>query len=63
MKRIWGLKPGAPFNPEYPETFLKGVRNMFDNIGETKSEVKLNPDTHTADVTLKFGAAPPGKRP
>ena len=65
MKRIWGIKQGQPFNPEYPQAFLNSVREqgLFDNLGETKAQVQRNEKEHTADVTLTFGAAPPaGKR-
>jgi outer membrane protein insertion porin family len=57
MQRIWTLKEGRPFNPDYPDLFLSRVREqgMFDNLGDTKADVKLNERTHTADVTLKFG--------
>jgi len=61
MKRIWGMPEGKPFNPEYPDNFLKGVRaeGMFDNLGDTKADVKLNQKDHTAAVTLTFKGAPP----
>jgi outer membrane protein insertion porin family len=61
MKRIWGMPEGRPFNPDYPDNFLKGIREegMFDNLGETKADVKLNQKEHTADVTLTFKGAPP----
>jgi outer membrane protein insertion porin family len=57
MRRIWTMKEGGPFNPDYPDLFLNRVREqaMFDNLGDTKAEVKLNERAHTADVTLKFG--------
>ena len=60
MKRAWGLAPGKPFNPDYPDGFLKRMRDegVFDNLGETKSAVHLNPN-HTVDVTLTFKGAPP----
>lgn len=64
MKRIWTLKEGKPFNPDYPQLFLGRVREegLFDNLGDTKPDVKINQENHTADVTLSFGAAPPPKR-
>ncbi len=57
MRRIWNLKDGKPFNPEYPDGFLRRVREMgmFDNLGATKAEYQLNQREHTADVTLTFG--------
>ncbi len=61
MRRMWAMKEGKPFNPDYPDMFLARVREqaLFDNLGQTKAEVKLNPSAHSADVTLKFGGAPP----
>jgi len=64
MKRIWSMKEGTPFNPEYPQAFLHSVRQqgLFDNLGDTKSDVKLNEQDHTADVTLTFAGQKPQKR-
>jgi outer membrane translocation and assembly module TamA len=63
MRRIWNLKEGKPFNPEYPDLFLRRVREMamFDNLGVTKAEYQLNQRMRTADVTLTFGGRPPGR--
>src|SRR5208283_1292790 len=35
MKKIWTLKDGSPFNPEYPDFFLNRVKQdgMLDNLG------------------------------
>jgi outer membrane protein insertion porin family len=62
IRRIWNLKQGKPFNPEYADGFLRRVKEggMFDNLGVTKAEYQLNSKDHTADVTLIFGSAPPG---
>jgi outer membrane protein assembly factor BamA len=61
VRRIWNLKTGKPFNPEYPDGFLRRIKEqgMFDNLGATKAEYQLNSKDHSADVTLTFGAAPP----
>jgi outer membrane protein insertion porin family len=61
INRIWTMKPGKPFNPDYPDLFLKRVKDegLFDNLGKTKAEYKINEQDHTADVTLTFGGAPP----
>lgn len=61
MKRIWTMKEGKPYNPDYPDLFLKRVREegIFDNLGTTKSEPKLNDKEHTADVTLRFSGSNP----
>lgn len=65
VKRIWGLKFGKPFNPEYPDHFLSSVREqgLFDHLGKTTADVKQNDQAHTVDVTLHFGAAPPPAKP
>jgi len=61
MKRIWALAEGKPFNPEYPNIFLERVRQrgLFDNLGQTKADTKVNAKSHVVDVTLTFGGAPP----
>ena len=66
MKRIWTMKEGKPYNPDYPDLFLKRVREeaIFEDLGPTKSEPKLNEKQHTADVTLRFtGTNPQQGRP
>ena len=61
MRRIWAMKEGKPFNADYPQLFLNSVREqgLFDNLGNTKPEVKINGQDHTADVALVFGGAAP----
>jgi len=64
MKRMWGLQPGKPFDAGYPDMFLNRVREegLFDSLGETKSQVKVNEEARTVDVTLVFKGAPPPAR-
>lgn len=69
IKRMWGLKNGKPFNPEYPDHFLARVRQdgVFDRLGKTKAETKVDEKNRVVDVTLTFGATPapparPGRR-
>ena len=64
IRKMWGLKPGNPFDPGYPDAFLKRVRDedMFDNLGKTRAETKLDESTHTVDVTLYFPGAAPQKK-
>jgi outer membrane protein insertion porin family len=61
MKRIWTMQPGNPFNPDYPDLFLKSVREegFFEHLGKTNADTKLNEKAHTADVTLRFSGANP----
>jgi outer membrane protein assembly factor BamA len=61
IKRMWGMKEGKPFNGDYPDLFLARIKeqNVFEGLGVTKANVKVNESTRVADVTLVFGAAPP----
>ena len=56
IRKLWGLQPGKPYVPEYPEHFLARVKEMglFDNLKGTDWERKINNDDHTVDVTLTF---------
>lgn len=61
VRKLWRMQPGSPFNPEYPEAFLGKVREdgVFDNLGDTRSEVDVNRQTRLVAVTLYFkGEAP-----
>lgn len=56
IRKLWGLTPGKPFNPDYPNHFLERVKEMglFDYLKSTESETNLDRDHHVADVTLTF---------
>ena len=58
VRKLWALKPGKPFNGEYPDYFLTRLREdrYFDNLGKTSSKVVLDEKEFIADVTLDFGA-------
>ena len=64
LRKMWGLKPGKPFNPSYPNHFLDVVREqgLFDNLGATSAETKINPGPLTVDVTLYFKGSGAGER-
>jgi outer membrane protein insertion porin family len=66
MRKMWTHQEGTPYNPEYPNYFLGRVREegIFDNLGETRSETKVDEKTHTVDVTLyfKYGKPAPVNR-
>jgi outer membrane protein insertion porin family len=64
IRKMWTHKEGSPYNPDYPDYFLKHVREegMFDNLGETRAETKIDDNTHAVDVTLYFKYAPPVNR-
>jgi len=59
IRKVWILTPGAPFRPDYPDQFLKDLREqgVFENLGETRAEKNVNEKTKTVDVKLFFGAA------
>jgi len=61
MRKMWTQKPDTPYNPDYPNYFLQQVRSeaLFDNLGETRAETKIDDKAHLVDVTLIFKYAPP----
>jgi len=56
IAKLWGEKPGKPFNPEYPDFFLKRVQEqgIFDNLADTRSDYTADPSTHDVTVHLYF---------
>ncbi|HXS97818.1 MAG TPA: POTRA domain-containing protein [Candidatus Limnocylindrales bacterium] len=63
MKRMWTLTMGKPFNPEYPDVFLKAIKDegVFDHLGNSKADTKVNAADHSVDVTLVFKGDDAGK--
>ena len=63
--RIWTMKEGKTLNPEYPDFFLNRVKEeaLFEGLGATKADIKVDAKKHTADVTLTFTAEDPTKPP
>ena len=64
VNKAWVVKTGEPFPAEYPEYFLKRVKEdgWFDNLGETRAEPEINADTHTVNVMLNFRFEPGQKK-
>lgn len=56
MRKIWGLKEGAPYRESYPDNFLAMVQaeGYFDNLARTSTAADIHDDTHTVDVKLTF---------
>jgi outer membrane protein insertion porin family len=56
IERLWGEKPGSPFNPDYPDFFLKRVQEqgLFDNLADTNSDYTADSSTHNVTVHLYF---------
>ncbi len=68
IRKLWAMKPGAPFDGEYPALFLTRLKDdgYFDNLGKTKSKLNIDEKTKIVDVTLLFasdGKAPPAIGP
>lgn len=69
VRKMWGMKVDAPFNPDYPDFFLNKLREdgVFDNLGDTKSIADIDRTNRKVTVTLIFKGAPPqaekSKRP
>jgi outer membrane protein insertion porin family len=56
IRKMWSELPGQPFNPEYPDHFLKRVKDggVFDNLKNSRPDTKIDATKHTVDVTLYF---------
>jgi outer membrane protein assembly factor BamA len=65
INRIWTMKEGKAFNPDYPDYFLGRIKEqaLFEGLGTTKSDLKVDEKRHVADVTLTFKGEDPTKRP
>lgn len=59
LRKMWAMEKGQAFNGEYPDFFLKQLREgqYFDDLGETKSVVTTDDERLVADVKLVFGKA------
>jgi outer membrane protein assembly factor BamA len=56
IEKLWGEKVGQPFNPDYPEFFLKKVneQGLFDNLADTHSDYTADATSHNVRVHLYF---------
>lgn len=61
IRRLWNMKPGAPFNGEYPDYFLGRLKEdqIFENLRDTRADLVPDHQSRTVDVTLVFN--PPKK--
>lgn len=61
IRRMWTMKPGEPYNADYPERFLSAVREegVLDDLGQTKAVVAPDDATRIVNVTLIFRGKPP----
>jgi outer membrane protein assembly factor BamA len=58
IRKLWSMKPGAPFDASYPAYFLEQVKGELDNLGKTRAEVQRDERERFVDVTLHFEPAP-----
>jgi outer membrane protein assembly factor BamA len=63
IRKMWGARQGKPFQPAIPDSFLAEIRDegLFDNLGKTYAETKVNDSDRTVDVTLHFEGKGPEK--
>jgi outer membrane protein insertion porin family len=56
IAKLWGEKVGQPFNPDYPDFFLKRVQEqgLFDHLADTHSDYTADASTHNVTVHLYF---------
>lgn len=56
IRKLWVMKPGDPYNADYPQFFLDRVKadGYFDNLLNTRWDQSINEKTDTVDVTLYF---------
>ena len=59
VRRRWALRPGQPFDAGYPELFLNRIaeEGLFDNLGRTKAELKIDDAAARVDVILTFAGS------
>jgi outer membrane protein insertion porin family len=60
IRKMWTVKPGDPYPADYPDYFVKRVKEqgLFDNLGEVRPDPDINADTHLVNVTLDFKYQP-----
>jgi outer membrane protein assembly factor BamA len=61
VRRAWQMRPGDPFNADYPDLFVSRIREdgLFDNLGRISSATRIDEHTLKVEVTLAF--EPPDK--
>lgn len=61
IRKAWGGMEGKPYQADYADAFLARLRQegVFDNLGKTRSEAKIDDASKTVDITLYFSGASP----
>ncbi len=61
IRRLWTMKPGGPYNGEYPDMFVNRIKEeqLFDSLENARAIVTPNHQTLTVDVKLVFNERKP----
>ncbi|MGC2657272.1 MAG: POTRA domain-containing protein [Bryobacteraceae bacterium] len=61
IQKLWGEKAGAPFNPDYPDFFVKRIKEqqLFDNLSDITSDYSADPNSHLVTVHINFKGGKP----
>ncbi len=56
VRRMWTLKPGEPFNADYPDHFLTRIREegILENLRKASAELEADDEQRIVNVTLVF---------
>ncbi len=59
IRKAWGEMEGRPYQPGYADAFLNRLRveKVFDNLGKTLAEPRIDEGSKTVDVTLTFSGS------
>jgi len=58
IRKMWSMKPGQPYDAEYPYYFLRRMEedNLFENLGKTSADLHIDDAQRFVDVTLHFSS-------
>ncbi|HEX4229212.1 MAG TPA: POTRA domain-containing protein [Bryobacteraceae bacterium] len=61
IANLWGEKPGKPFDPDYPDYFVKRIKEqqLFDNLSDITSDYAADPTSHLVTVHIYFKGGKP----
>lgn len=59
IRKAWGQMEGKPYQPDYADAFLDGLRaeKVFDNLGKTTASRHVDETAKTVDTTLVFSTS------
>ncbi len=58
IRKMWSMKPGQPYDAEYPYYFLRRIEEdgLFENLGKTSADLHIDDAQRFVDVTLHFSS-------